>query len=286
MNLSRGQFALFLMAMVAMRAEAGDGAVEINQDCVAVGCFAGDSPGYPVTITEPGTYMLTSDLAPPGSAFTDAISIPQATPVDIDLGGHTINGGASCGGTPYVVDCTPALGRSGFQIGGEGLAVAVHIHHGRISGFTEGVQGIDLGTGTQFDGLTMTDNLAGLKVQAVEPDVDVRISNSLFSRNRFVGIGRYTGDTRIDVENCVVSQNGANGIEAANSSTFVNNRINRNQGVGIACNFSVGAVCAVGGNTLYGNNGGGPGNPTSPQWTIDTARVLGSNVCMDDNTCP
>lgn len=269
---------MLVAVLVPCAAYAGSGAFEINQDCVAVGCFPGDAPGYPVTISQPGTYVLTSDIAPPGNEFTDAIEIPTATPVDVDLRGHTIDGGSTCAGTP-VVDCTALKGRSGFSIGGNGIAVTVHIHDGRIRGFTEAFHALDLDIGSKFDGLTVTDSQAGLKVQAVTPDYDIRISNSMFARNKLVGIGRYTGDTRVHVENCTVAGNGANGIEAGSESTFVNNRIDRNGGFGIACNFTGSSgVCAVGGNTFSGNNGG--------VWDISTARILGSNACMDTGTCP
>ena len=55
--------ALLLLAL-AGPALAVDGVVEINQTCaVQTGCFSGDTAGYPVTITQPGSYRLTSNLA-------------------------------------------------------------------------------------------------------------------------------------------------------------------------------------------------------------------------------
>jgi hypothetical protein len=42
---------------------ASDGQLEINQACaVNTGCFPGDDPGFPVTITQPGSYRLTGNL--------------------------------------------------------------------------------------------------------------------------------------------------------------------------------------------------------------------------------
>ena len=53
----------FLLFALATPALAVDGVLEINQTCaVQTGCFAGDSPGFPVTITQPGSYRLTSNL--------------------------------------------------------------------------------------------------------------------------------------------------------------------------------------------------------------------------------
>jgi hypothetical protein len=42
---------------VATPVLAGDGQVEIHQACVAIGCFAGDAPGFPVEIIAPGSYQ-------------------------------------------------------------------------------------------------------------------------------------------------------------------------------------------------------------------------------------
>ena len=35
---------------------------EINQTCASAGCFAGETPGFSVTITGRGSYVLTGDL--------------------------------------------------------------------------------------------------------------------------------------------------------------------------------------------------------------------------------
>lgn len=53
----------------------------------------GDAPGFPVTITAPGHYRLTSDLVVP--AGTDGIVI-RADNVVIDLNGFAIRGPAKC----------------------------------------------------------------------------------------------------------------------------------------------------------------------------------------------
>ena len=54
------------LALMASPALAVDGVLEINQTCaVLTGCFAGDAPGFPVTMdsTTPGkSFRLTSDL--------------------------------------------------------------------------------------------------------------------------------------------------------------------------------------------------------------------------------
>lgn len=49
------------MMSFASMAVAADGELEINQACAgsSVGCFPGDSAGFPVSITQPGSYRFT-----------------------------------------------------------------------------------------------------------------------------------------------------------------------------------------------------------------------------------
>jgi hypothetical protein len=52
-----------LLLLFAAPALASDGVLEINQTCaVETGCLAGDSPGFPVTISTAGSYRLTGSL--------------------------------------------------------------------------------------------------------------------------------------------------------------------------------------------------------------------------------
>jgi hypothetical protein len=62
---ARPEFALAVGATLMMLVGpllAGDGKLEINQSCIAVGCFPGDTAGFPVTITSSGSYLLTGNL--------------------------------------------------------------------------------------------------------------------------------------------------------------------------------------------------------------------------------
>jgi len=71
---------------------ASDGVIEINQAIAMVGGvngdLAADAPGFPVEITQPGSYRLTSDL---NTAASDAI-VSLASAVTIDLGGFSVIG--------------------------------------------------------------------------------------------------------------------------------------------------------------------------------------------------
>jgi hypothetical protein len=59
--------------LLSISSRAADGVIEINQSCVAGGCFAGDTAGFPVTISQPGSYRLTSNLSPTTAHAADGI---------------------------------------------------------------------------------------------------------------------------------------------------------------------------------------------------------------------
>src|SRR5512144_1730857 len=69
----------------------------------AGGLTPGDAPGFPVTISQPGSYRLSGNLTVP-DANTTAIDITSSD-VTIDLNGFAIIGPTVCGGFPIA--CTP-----------------------------------------------------------------------------------------------------------------------------------------------------------------------------------
>ncbi|MBY6203515.1 hypothetical protein [Halomonas denitrificans] len=111
-------------------AVAGEGAIEINQLCVATGCFDGDSPGWPVRITEPGSYVLTSNLDVPSSS--EGVEI-QASQVVLDLGGHAIRSGHVCTGDGPT--CSGAAGIRGIGFGVMNFPSSITIRNGTVQGF-------------------------------------------------------------------------------------------------------------------------------------------------------
>ena len=86
---------------LAQVAQAVDGVREISQSCVAAGCsdVPGDTAGWPVTISEAGSYRLTSNLVVPNQN-TDAIQITTGG-IALDLNRFAILGTNSC--TPCPV---------------------------------------------------------------------------------------------------------------------------------------------------------------------------------------
>ncbi|MCA9503381.1 MAG: hypothetical protein KC616_09880 [Myxococcales bacterium] len=82
-----------IFLLIAAPALASDGVLEIDQTCaVLTGCFPGDAPGFPVTISERGSYLVTSNLTVDGApdALIDILS--SAVAVDLDLNGFTLKG--------------------------------------------------------------------------------------------------------------------------------------------------------------------------------------------------
>ena len=102
-------YTLLLLLALAGPALAVDGVLEINQTCaISTGCFPGDSPGFPVSVTQPGSYRLTGnlDLSAEGVNVSGiAVSVSSAT---IDLGGFYIAGPTSCSGSGTSINCSPS----------------------------------------------------------------------------------------------------------------------------------------------------------------------------------
>src|SRR5262249_51967263 len=88
---------------LARGAQAADGPTLIDQRAAQAGkVTALDTPGFPVTISQSGSYRLTGNLNVPDAATT-AIEI-TADNVTLDLNGFTISGPNVC--TPNPTRCT------------------------------------------------------------------------------------------------------------------------------------------------------------------------------------
>ncbi len=84
------KLAVLILLMAAPRAGAIDGVVEINQaSALAGGVTSGDLPGFPVTLSESGSYRLTGHLQV--SVGKDGINV-AADDVWLDLNGFSVLG--------------------------------------------------------------------------------------------------------------------------------------------------------------------------------------------------
>jgi hypothetical protein len=180
-------------------AAAADGKLEINQTCAQVGCFPGDGPGFPVTITEGGSYVLTGNLSVASSTESAIEVSPSVLQVDLDLNGFQIDGPATCSGSGASLSCAPSFGSVGI-VGG----ARVRMRNGGVSDFAGG--GIALTDWAQVEGLTVKGNggLGGISVRA----------SSLVSR-------------------CIAVLNGGDGISAGAASVVRHSIANANKGRGI-----------------------------------------------------
>lgn len=121
---------------LALFAFAGPGQVEINQtNALAGGVTPGDLPGFPVSLNESGSYVLTSSLIVPDENTTAIEIASAARNSSIDLAGFQIQGVTFC-----FSGCAP----TGTGIGIEALvgAGSIRVENGMITGM--GSHGIAL----------------------------------------------------------------------------------------------------------------------------------------------
>lgn len=236
---------------------AADGALEINQACVATGCFPGDTPGFPVQAPANGSYRLTSNLTLP-DANTTGISLGSGS--SLDLGGFSVIGTASCTGSPAA--CTGT---------GSGVGISAQtqtsIRNGRVAGHgNAGISGSE----------------------------SVRISDVTVYGNGGTGI---IGSGGFLIERCVIDRNGYDGISLSagqvGGTVIQGNGVLRNAQVGIRATIAVvkdngvklngsfgysGTSSALSGNQFYQNNSFGD--------QIEGGLEVGENVCNSSLTCP
>lgn len=205
--------ALILLVSISGAAVADEGVLEIDSDCVADGCFSGDSGGFPVTLANPGSYRLTSNLTT-GDIDTTLVEI-SSDDVHLDLNGFSLIGPVSCPQVGVDPAVCPNPG-DGDGIAANSNVVNVAIRNGGIHGM--GRHGID----GSFLETSVTDVIA--------------------NENAGHGIHVLTGTVR----DSIAISNGNNGIFAASLALCIDNIANHNANVGIQS-------CTCGNNIMSGN---------------------------------
>lgn len=179
-----------------------DGVLEINQLCVASGCFAGDTPGFPVQLASNGSYRLTSQLTVPDENTT-AIRA-TADLVTVDLNGFTIIGPVNCSGEP-VTSCNRSSGSGiGVQLNASTNRSGSTVKNGLIQGM--GNSGITCINCTIMNVSSRSNRLVGLS------QVDGIISGSSAFSNGTTGI--ISSGT---IDNSIAHGNGSDGYFLANA---------------------------------------------------------------------
>jgi len=307
-------FATLLALLLPVTALATDGAFEINQACVANGCFPGDTGGFPVTLANEGNYVLTSNLVLSTNAQT-AIQV-NSDNVNIDMQGFGIFGVNQC--TGMQDDCT-------FSGGGAGIESAdtrrnIVVRNGIIRGM--GHAAVNIGEQSIVENIIAEHNWrVGIFVRAGST---VRDSNSNF--NGFLGIEAHesrlidcsvadNGQVGFAVNRSIVvhgvavrtanqtgildgygsqihdslTRDNPTGIESINGATSVfGSTIIANTGVGIFARGDTGAdpigmPILLSGNTIVLNNGG---NDNVQLGGSGTFVELATNYCGRNTTCP
>lgn len=135
-----------ILAALGGAAHATDGVIEINHArALAGGVTPGDMPGYPVTISQPGSYRLTSNLTQP-DINTDLVAI-AADGVTLDFNGFSMTGSNTCTWVGATFGCTTS--GTGAGVIGTGAGVRVGGNDARIHGGTiRGLGGDGVGSTT------------------------------------------------------------------------------------------------------------------------------------------
>ncbi|GGC02484.1 right-handed parallel beta-helix repeat-containing protein [Pseudoduganella buxea] len=173
MDISRsiisGLATLAALGMAAFSPGAGavDGVVLITQArALAGGVTPADLPGFPVTISEPGSYRLASDLrvATPNIPAVDL----RANYVELDLNGFTIFGPGKGFGTAAGIEGHPGGGTTGAAVivkngfvrdmGGHGISIDSGATIDHVSSSNNGVDGMILTTGARITNCEANDN--------------------------------------------------------------------------------------------------------------------------------
>ncbi len=238
------QLALFIMLSSTLFA--AEGVVEINQVCATqLGCFSGDTSGFPVTIADvaAGTsFILTSDLV---LADTNTDGIALVLPgISIDLNGFSIIGQACVGSGN---NCTPT---SGTGIGINAPIAALHgtsVKNGNVIGM--GGSGLVLiGVNSSIKNVTARWN----RVNGLVVGESGSINDSRAANNGMDGILFFQMSS---IKNSFAINNGSNGLQGTSYAIIENNIIRGNGLVGILT--SPGFSSIINGNTVDNNGGHG-----------------------------
>ncbi len=189
------QPALVLAAAVALlgahRALAVDGVIEISHDRALVGGVTpGDAPGYPVTLSVSGSYVLTSDLKPRTSGGIEI----TADRVTLDLNGFRVR----CFSLQFPPPPERCGGANGVGISTGDYAV---IRGGVVDGFP-GI-GIMTGEGNRLEDLRVESNGDGILMGRGSS-----LDRSVVAVNAGDGVRALLEADAIAVRNSQIVQNG------------------------------------------------------------------------------
>ena len=318
----RPSLLVLLAVWLSPFSNAVDGVREIGEVCaIETGCFPGDAVGLPVTITEPGSYILTSNITIPppfrgagetdkdegrggGSVCSTSVSCVidiLADNVTVDLNGFALDGSISFG---------QAIAGSSAE--------GVEVRNGTIANFF--FSAVFLGDRARVDGLRVPNvGLAGAGDPIIVGDQSV-VTNNIITDGEQGGSailvqgggclvsGNVVSDTlsagiSVSGSGCTVSNNTIRnadwfpaGIRVAGAGTIKGNTIDSTAGKGIVAgdgstvtqNSVSGADDVgldLGALAGYGNNVI-TGNNGGVEIQVTGGQQIATNLCGSDTVCP
>lgn len=303
MQFARAIVGIFLVMGVDNAATAGEGAFEINQACALDGgCFQGDAGGFPVELSRPGIYRLTSDLdLSEASQPTDSNAIfIQADDVTLELGGHLIAGVNKCQGQPVtscdntgtadgiaaVLGVTNTTIRNGAVTGMTNLGISLPGEGAKIFNVevrTNGGGGIGVGDDSKLQSVAAIRN-GGKGIVSLNRTSVFRSRASFNATHGFElgggsivsdSVAAQNGETGIRsvglVKDCISRLNQLHGIALLDDGSVIDSVVQNNQEDGINCHEEG----AVKGNMIEGN---------FDQIGANCVEI-GTNYCDEDTAC-
>jgi hypothetical protein len=216
LSLRLGAFILTCVTCFTTSAFAVDGVVLIDQARALAGNLTpGDAPGFPVTISLPGSYRLSGNLTVP--ADTHGIEI-AADHVTLDLNGFQIAGTSGQ--------------RDGVRTGVGGLR-GLAVRNGSVTNFNDGIS-LGAAFGSEITQIRATDNTAN----GISTGPHSTVTGNIATRNgRGIGVG--AGSLASGNH---VFENETIGMEIFANSTALNNIAGRHfngPGIRVFCPVNV-----------------------------------------------
>lgn len=219
-----------IAAAIALAAGAGTAQSQTIIDqakAMAGNVTPGDAPGFPVTISQPGAYILTGNLQ---VGYNVNAIVIDAENVTLDLNGFEVRSIGTCerNVATGAVNCTgthPSDAELSLVSGIRVQARHAVVRNGSIAGFRGNGVHSQAG-GLWLDGLrSHSNNVNGVSVAG---GVGSRITNSTFSRNQLSGVF----GTALLIDGVVASENGDQGLEVWQSVVLRSTaRYNNNLGL-------------------------------------------------------
>lgn len=224
--------ALLLLAIPASAASVVNGVTLISQaDALAGRVTSGDAAGFPITISQTGTYRLIGNIVPPAGQNGFGITAPEVT---LDLAGFTITGN----------------GRAASGV--IGVSRSLTVMNGTIRGFLYDAIYAG-GPLLMVDKMRLADNgryginevYVNASPKTGQEDGQTTIKNSIIFRNA-QGITCQSG---CHIEGNVISHSTYSAIVISQpGATVINNTISNNGGNGVVGNY-----IGLSNNTIFNN---------------------------------